>query len=64
MKLPKTNSSNIDFYDPSLFELKAEEFINDFEEKWATDKQVKKDNKFTFFNLFKKRKIKVIQKQH
>jgi len=43
--------------DPSLFELKAEEFINDFEEKWATDKQVKKDNKFTFFNLFKEKKI-------
>ena len=40
-------------FDPSLFEIKAEEFINDFEEKWATDKQVKKDNKFTFFNLFK-----------
>ena len=45
-------------FDPSLFELKAEEFINDFEEKWATDKQVKKDNKFTFFNLFKERKIR------
>ena len=43
--------------DPSLFELKAEEFINDFEEKWATDKQVKKDNKFTFFNLFTEKKI-------
>ena len=43
--------------DPSLFELKAEDFINDFEEKWATNKQVKKDNKFTFFNLFKEKKI-------
>ena len=49
--------------DPFLFELKAEEFINDFEEKWATDKQVKKDNKFTFFNLFKEKKISNISKK-
>ncbi len=44
-------------YDPTVFELKAEEFINDFEENWATDKEVKKDNKFTFFNLFKQKTI-------
>ena len=51
--------------DPSLFELKAEEFINDFEEKWATDKQVKKDNKFTFFNLLKRKKSATyLKKQH
>ena len=49
--------------DPSLFDLKAEEFINDFEEKWATDRQVKKDNKFTFFNLFKEKKISNISKK-
>ena len=42
--------------DPSLFDLKAEEFINDFEEKWATDKQVKKDNKFTFLIFLKRKK--------
>ncbi len=49
--------------DPSLFELKAEEYINDFEEKWAIDKQVKKDNKFTFFNLFKEKKISNISRK-
>lgn len=43
--------------DPTVFELKAEEFINDFEQKWATDKDVQKDNRFTFFNLFKKKTI-------
>ena len=50
-------------FDPTLFELKAEEFINDFEEKWATDKQVKKDNRFTFFNLFKEKKSSNISRK-
>lgn len=43
--------------DPTVFELKAEEYINDFEKKWAIDKEVQKDNRFTFFNLFKKKTI-------
>ena len=34
--------------DPSVYELKAEEFINNFEQKWAVDKEVKKDTRFTF----------------
>ena len=39
---------------PSLFDLKAEEFINDFEEKWATDRQVKKIIN-SLCNLFKEK---------
>jgi len=41
--------------DPSVYEIKAEEFISNFEQKWAIDKNVKKDNRFTFFNLSKKK---------
>ena len=41
--------------DQSVYELKAEEFINKFDQKWAIDKNVKKDNRFTFFNLKKKK---------
>jgi cyclic-di-AMP phosphodiesterase PgpH len=44
-------------YNTAVFELKAEDYINQFEEKWAKDKNVKKDDKFTFFNLFKQKKI-------
>ena len=44
--------------DPSVYEIKAEEFINSFEQKWAVDKEVKKDIRFTFFNLNKNKKRK------
>ena len=44
-------------YNAAIFKLKAEEYIDQFEEKWVQDKNVKKDNKFTFFNLFKQKKI-------
>ena len=44
-------------YNSDIFELKAEEYINQFEEKWAKYKNVKKDAKFIFFNLFKKNNI-------
>ena len=44
-------------YNAAIFKLKAEEYIDQFEEKWMQDKNVKKDNKFTFFNLFKQKKI-------
>ena len=39
--------------DESVFEIKAEEFISEFEKKWAVDRDVKKDARFTFFNLNK-----------
>ena len=45
--------------DPSLFDIKAEEFINDFEEKWATDREVKKIIN-SLFLIFLKRKKSVI----
>jgi hypothetical protein len=42
-------------YNSNLFEIKAESFINQFEEKWVKDNNVKKDEKFTLLNLFKKK---------
>ena len=51
-------------YNIDIFELKAEEYINQFEEKWAKDKNVKKDEKFTFFNIFKKNKIDNSTRKH
>ena len=44
-------------YNTEIFEIKAEDFVKQFESKWAKDKKVKKDEKFTFFNLFKQKKI-------
>ena len=44
-------------YNADIFLLKAEDYINQFEEKWVKDKDVKKDDKFTFFNLFKQKNI-------
>ena len=51
-------------YNIDIFELKADEYINQFEEKWAKDKNVKKDEKFTFFNIFKKNKIDNSTRKH
>ena len=51
-------------YNADIFELKAEEYINQFEEKWAKDKNIKKDAKFTFFNIFKRNKIDNSTKKH
>ncbi|MAD50343.1 MAG: phosphohydrolase [Flavobacteriales bacterium] len=44
--------------DESVYDIKAEEFISNFEQKWATDKKVTKDARFTFFNLNKKKNKK------
>tara|TARA_Y100000385_G_scaffold52299_1_gene49443 strand:+ start:6043 stop:8178 length:2136 start_codon:yes stop_codon:yes gene_type:complete len=44
--------------DESVYDIKAEEFISNFEQKWATDKKVTKDARFTFFNLNKKKSKK------
>ena len=48
--------------DESVYEIKAEEFISKFEQKWATDKNVTKDARFTFFNLNKKKNKKTKKK--
>ena len=39
-------------YNSEMFEIKAENFVEQFEEKWASNNKIKKDDKFTFFNLF------------
>ena len=44
-------------YNSDIFLLKAEDYINQFEEKWVKDKDVIKDDKFTFFNVFKQKNI-------
>ena len=48
--------------DESVYDIKAEEFISKFEQKWATDKNVTKDARFTFFNLNKKKNNKTKKK--
>jgi len=42
-------------YSDAIFEIKAEEFVKLFEEKWVVEKKVNKDQRFTFKNLFKKK---------
>jgi len=42
-------------YSDAIFEIKAEEFVKLFEEKWVAEKKVNKDQKFTFKNLFRKK---------
>ena len=45
-------------YSENVFEIKAEQFINDFETRWAKKNGLKKDGRFTLKNLFKnKRKL-------
>jgi len=44
-------------YQSNIFEIKAEEYVASFEEKWATKEKIKKDKHFTFLNLFKKKKL-------
>ena len=42
-------------YSDAIFDIKAEEFVKLFEEKWVAEKKVIKDQRFTFKNLFKKK---------
>ena len=51
-------------YNADIFQLQAEEYIKQFEEKWMKDKNVKKDDKFTFFNIFKQKKIDNSTRKH
>ncbi len=49
----------------TIFEIKVEEFVNNFEIKWAKERGIKKDGNFTFKNLFKnKRKLANTQKNN
>lgn len=43
-------------FNKNIFDIKAEDFINEFEEKWSENNGTKKDLRFTFKNLFKNRK--------
>ena len=43
-------------FNKNIFDIKAEDFINEFEAKWSENKGTKKDLRFTFKNLFKNRK--------
>ena len=43
-------------FNKNIFDIKAEDFINNFEEKWSENKGTNKDLRFTFKNLFKNRK--------
>ena len=56
-KIIRLEHSPIFNYNEDIFLIKAESYIEQFEEKWVNDKKVKKDDKFTFFNLFKQKKI-------
>ena len=48
-----------------IFEIKIEEFVDNFEIKWAQEKGIKKDANFTFKNLFQnKSKLADTQKNN
>jgi len=51
-------------YNNEIFAIKAEDFVKQFEEKWSADNKIKKDEKFTFFNLFKQKKIDNKTRKH
>tara|TARA_B100000700_G_C15055498_1_gene862607 strand:- start:2679 stop:4850 length:2172 start_codon:yes stop_codon:yes gene_type:complete len=52
-----TQTLPIFVFDPIVYEEKATFFVNAFEEKWISEKKIKKDDKFTFFNLNKQNYI-------
>ncbi len=39
-------------FDSDVFNFNIKQYVKNFEEKWFTEKKVKKDDNFTFFNLF------------
>ncbi|MEC9209584.1 MAG: HDIG domain-containing metalloprotein [Bacteroidota bacterium] len=52
-------------YSEPIFEINVENFVNDFETKWAAKNGLKKDGNFTFKNLFKnKTKLANTQKNN
>ena len=51
-------------FNDAIFEIKAEEFVNLFEDKWSLDKKIQKDLKFTFSNIFKLNRVRNNTKKH
>ena len=51
-------------FNDAIFEIKAEEFVNLFEDKWSLDKNIQKDLKFTFSNIFKLKSARNSTKKH
>ena len=51
-------------FNDAIFEIKAEEFVNLFEVKWSLDKNIQKDLKFTFSNIFKLKSARNNTKKH
>jgi putative nucleotidyltransferase with HDIG domain len=51
-------------FNDAIFEIKAEEFVNLFEDKWSLDKKIQKDEKFTFSNVFKLKSVRNNTKKH
>ena len=51
-------------FNDAIFEIKAEEFVNLFEDKWSLDKNIQKDLKFTFSNIFKLKNTRNNTKKH
>ena len=49
-------------YSETIFEIKVEDYVNDFETKWAANNGLKKDGKFTVKNLFRN-KSKLVNTQ-
>ena len=51
-------------FNDAIFEIKAQEFVNLFEDKWSLDKKIQKDLKFTFSNIFKLKSARNNTKKH
>ena len=51
-------------FNDAIFEIKAEEFVNLFEDQWSLDKKIQKDLKFTFSNIFKLKSARNNTKKH
>jgi len=51
-------------FNDAIFEIKAEEFVNLFEDKWSLDKKIQKDLEFTFSNIFKLKSASNNTKKH
>ncbi len=51
-------------FNDAIFEIKAQEFVNLFEDQWSLDKKIQKDLKFTFSNIFKLKSARNNTKKH
>ena len=62
----KITSDNLPIfiYDDNVFEEIGTQFVQNFEEKWTNDRKIKRDEAFTFFNLFKQKSISNQSSKH